>query len=91
MCGATVFSTLNLKGGYHRIQKGPNDQNKTVFTLEREHYEFNKIPFELKNDPVTFQRLMDEFLRGIDESVCKIYMEDLLVFSKTETVNMRLL
>ncbi|MGR0202322.1 reverse transcriptase family protein, partial [Klebsiella pneumoniae] len=42
------------------------------------------MPFGLKNAPITFQRLMDEFLRGINESTCQVYMDDLLVFSKTE-------
>ncbi|MGR0243415.1 reverse transcriptase family protein [Klebsiella pneumoniae] len=60
------------------------DQHKTAFTFERGHYEFTRMPFGLKNAPITFQRLMDEFLRGIDEEMCQVYMDDLLVFSKTE-------
>ncbi|MGR0261112.1 reverse transcriptase domain-containing protein, partial [Klebsiella pneumoniae] len=40
--------------------------------------------FGLKNAPMTFQRLMDEFLRGLDEEFCQIYMDDLLIFSKDE-------
>ncbi|MGR0317640.1 reverse transcriptase domain-containing protein, partial [Klebsiella pneumoniae] len=46
--------------------------------------QFTRMPFGLKNAPITFQKLMDEFLRGVDEDVCQVYMDDLLVFSKTE-------
>lgn len=83
LSGAKVFSTLDLKAGYHQIRMHPKDQEKTAFTFERGHYEFTRMPFGLKNAPLTFQRLMDEFLRGIDESMCQVYMDDLLVFSKT--------
>lgn len=84
LAGATIFSTLDLKAGYHQIRMHPRDQHKTAFSFERGHYEFTRMPFGLKNAPITFQRLMDEFLRGIDEDFCQVYMDDLLVFSRTE-------
>lgn len=62
----------------------PEDQHKTAFIFERLHYEFTRVPFGLKNVPITFKLLQDEFLRGIDESVRQIYMDDQLVFSKTK-------
>lgn len=84
LSGATVFSTLDLKAGYHQIRMHPDDQHKTAFTFERGHFQFTRMPFGLKNAPITFQRLMDELLRGIEETFCQIYMDDLLVFSKNE-------
>ncbi|MGR0202298.1 reverse transcriptase domain-containing protein, partial [Klebsiella pneumoniae] len=45
--------------------------------------EFVRMPFGLKNAPITFQRLMDEFLVGMDEAV-QTYMDDVIVFSKSE-------
>lgn len=64
----------------------PNDQHRTVFTFERGHYEFTRMLFRLTNVLITF-RLIHEFLRGI--ALCQIYMDNLLVFSKTETDHVR--
>lgn len=85
LSGARIFSTLDLKAGYHQIRMHPRDRCKTAFSFERGHYEFTRMPFGLKNAPITFQRLMDEFLRGVEESFCQVYMDDLLVFSPSES------
>lgn len=81
LAGARVFPTLDLKSGYHQVRMREEDIEKTAFTFGRGHYEFTKMPFGLKNAPLTFQRLMDEFLRGLGEDYCQIYMDDLIVFS----------
>ena len=82
MAGSSIFSTFDLKAGYHQIQMDPRDVEKTAFIFERGHYEFLRMPFGLKNAPATFQRLMDEFLEGLDERVIQVYMDDIIVFSR---------
>jgi len=47
-----------LASGFHPIKINPADSHKTAFTTSFGH-EFDRMPFELKNTPVTFQRLMD--------------------------------
>ncbi|KYB25117.1 Retrovirus-related Pol polyprotein from transposon 17.6-like Protein [Tribolium castaneum] len=59
------FSTIDLASGFHQIEVDPNDVQKTAFTVENGHYEFVRMPFGLKNAPSTFQRVMDNVLRGI--------------------------
>lgn len=83
MHGAQVFSVIDLKSGYHQIKMFEEDIPKTAFSFERGHYEFVRMPFGLKNAPITFQHLMDEVLEGLDETYCQIYMDDMIVFSRT--------
>ncbi|KAL1132845.1 hypothetical protein AAG570_010797 [Ranatra chinensis] len=84
MNGASVFSILDLKAGHHQIRMHEADCEKTAFQFERGNYEFTRMPFGLKNAPATFQRLMDEFLEGLDEGAIQVYMDDIIVFSRSE-------
>ena len=83
MAGATVFSVLDLKAGYHQIRMSERDTEKTAFQFGRGKFEFVRMPFGLKNAPSTFQRLIDEFLLGLDERAVQAYMDDIIVFSRT--------
>ncbi|KAL1139239.1 hypothetical protein AAG570_006225 [Ranatra chinensis] len=84
MNGATVFSLLDLKAGYHQIRMHEADCEKTAFQFGRGKYEFTRMPFGLRNAPTTFQRLMDEFLEGLNEDAIQVYMDDIIVFSRSE-------
>ena len=89
MAGATVFSVLDLKAGYHQIRMNERDIEKTAFQFGRGKFEFLRMPFGLKNAPSTFQRLIDEFLLGLDEKAVQAYMDDIIVFSKTREEHKR--
>ncbi|KAL1138480.1 hypothetical protein AAG570_008543 [Ranatra chinensis] len=60
-----------------------SDCEKSAFQFERGNYEFTRMPFGLKNAPTTFQRLMDEFLVGLDYGAIQVYMDDIIVFSRS--------
>ncbi|KAL1109908.1 hypothetical protein AAG570_014142 [Ranatra chinensis] len=81
MSGATVFSLLDLKAEYHQIRMHEADCEKTVW--ERE-YEFTRMPFGLRNAPTTFQGLIDKFLEGLNDDAIQVYMDDIIVFSRSE-------
>ncbi|KAL1138358.1 hypothetical protein AAG570_008422 [Ranatra chinensis] len=76
--GASAFSILDMKAGYHPIRMHETDCEKTVFQFERRKCEFTRMPFGLQNAPTNFQRLMNEFLEGLDEGAILIYMDDII-------------
>lgn len=75
------FSTLDLASGFHQIEVNPEDVEKTAFSVENGHYEFVRMPFGLKNAPSTFQRVMDNVLRGLQNQSCIVYLDDIIIFS----------
>ena len=56
------------------------DREKTAFVTQGGLYEFRVMPFGLVNAPATFERLMEQVLRGIAWSECLVYLDDILVF-----------
>ena len=77
------FSVLDLKSGYWQIKIKEEDKQKTAFVTRDGLYEFNVVPFGLCNAPATFQRTMDLALAGLKWTVCLVYMDDIIIFSKT--------
>ena len=75
------FTTLDLASGYHQINMHPRDTEKTAFSVPLGHYEFNRMPFGLKNAPSTFQRLMNTVLSGLQGTRCLVYLDDIVIFA----------
>jgi hypothetical protein len=82
--GAVWFSSLDLKAGYWQIAMDEQDAEKTAFTTPQGGlYHFNVLSFGLCNAPATFCRLMDVVLSGLNWKECMVYVDDIVVFSKT--------
>ena len=78
---AKYFSTLDLASGFHQVPVHPDSKSKTAFSTVNGHYEFNKMPFGLKNAPATFQRCMDLVLVGLQGVELFVYMDDIVIYA----------
>ena len=81
---ARIFSTLDLKSGYWQLPIHPLSMEKTAFICHLGLYEFTRIPFGLANAPAVFQRAMNTVLAGLLGKTCMVYLDDIVIFSKTE-------
>ena len=82
--GSTIYSTLDLKAGYYQMPVAEEDKHKTAFRCHLGHYAFNKVPFGLKSAPNFFQREMNKILADLIGKCVFVYIDDILVYSKTE-------
>ena len=80
--GAKVFSTIDLRSGYHHIALGKDSRAKTAFVTPFGKYEFLMVPFGLAQAPAYFQLLMNKVLEGL--SYAMTYLDDIITFSKNE-------
>ena len=80
--GAKVFSTIDLRSGYHHVALGKDSRDKTAFVTPFGKYEFLMVPFGLAQAPAYFQLLMNKVLEGL--SYAMTYLDDIIIFSKNE-------
>ena len=82
--GAKIFSSLDLKSGYWQVELEEESIPLTAFTVgPLGFYECVRMPFGLTNAPATFQRLMENCLGDLHLRSCIIYLDDIIIYSKT--------
>ncbi|GKT35895.1 Retrovirus-related Pol polyprotein from transposon 412 [Aduncisulcus paluster] len=81
--GTKYYAVLDLTSGYWQIEVEESSKKFTSFVTQFGQYEFNRLPFGLKNAPPFFQECMNRVLTGLIGMVCCVYLDDIIVFSDT--------
>ena len=80
--GYGMLSFLDAFFGYHQIPMYPPDVEKTSFITPHGLYCYDVMPFGLKNDGATYQRLVTKMFRPLLGKIMEVYIDDMLIKSK---------
>ena len=83
LSGAQVLSSLDALSGFTQLELDPADVEKTTFRTHRGLFQFKRMPFGLRNGPSIFQRVMQGILAPHLWLFCLVYIDDIVVYSKS--------
>jgi hypothetical protein len=83
LSGASWFSILDLRAGFHQILLKAGEEHKTAFQTHMGHYEFCVMAFDLTGAPGTFQRAMNQTLSPLLRNCALVFFDDILIYSAT--------
>ncbi|KAI3619099.1 retrotransposon nucleocapsid protein [Moniliophthora roreri] len=82
--GCKIFTVIDLKSAYSHLRIREGDEWKTAFRTHLGLFEHLIVPYGLTNAPAAWQSFIQDVLRDILGLVCVVYLDDILIFSKTQ-------
>jgi len=82
--GDSIFSNIDLRSRYHQIRIKDEDIHKTTLHTCYGHYEFVVLSFGLNNELAIFMCFMNSVLRAFLDSFFIVFIDDILVYSKSK-------
>ena len=83
LSGSKWYSTMDLSSGFWQVGLAEEDREKSAFATSLGLFQWTVMPFGLVNSPSTFERLMEDVLRGLQWIELLIYMDDIISPSQT--------
>ena len=83
LAGSSIFSIVDLASGFHQMPMDPSSEEFTAFNTRYGQYQYKVMPFGLRNAPSSFQRMMNLVLGDLVDRICVVYIDDILIYSKT--------
>ena len=80
--GTKYFSSVDLRSGFYNIELHEDSTDCTAFSALGQTYKYLRLGQGIKTSPIIFQQIMTELFQ--DDKSCLVYMDDVLVASKTE-------
>jgi hypothetical protein len=82
--GASVFSKIDLRSGYHQLRIRPSDIPKTTFITKYRLYEFTVMSFGLTNALAFFMNLMNNVFMDYLNKFVVVFIDNILIYSQSE-------
>ncbi|HEY4964471.1 MAG TPA: reverse transcriptase family protein, partial [Candidatus Saccharimonadales bacterium] len=81
--GATVFSKIDLRTGFHQIRMAKGDEPKTAISTRFGAFEYLVMPFGLCNATATFMKMMNDIFHDLLDNGIVVFIDDILIYSRT--------
>lgn len=92
LAGSCLFTSLDLRAGYHQIRMRQGDEHKTTFKTHHGHFEFKVMPYGVTGGgAATFQGGMNIVLAPLLRKGVLVFIDDILVHSSDMDTHLRLL